>query len=218
VIPPGRQALAEGLGTALLTACVIGTGLMATGTGADPARALWSNAAATAALLVVLITVLAPVSGAAFNPALTLLLDRRPMPLRSTLILAQVAGALAGMVLAHAMFDLDLIQIGTTPRTGPAQWLAEAVAAAGLILTVAGGQRTAPQAAPLRVGLYVLAAYWFTASTSFANPALTLARGLTDSFAGIRPADVPAFLIAQLTGALAGAALARALWPQPSQS
>ena len=210
-----RSLAAEALGTMLLVAAVVGSGIMADRLTDDPALALLGNALPTGAILVVLITVLGPVSGAHMNPAVTLVFAlRREMPARTALAYgaAQVAGGIAGTVLAHAMFGLAPVDPSGTARTGADQWLAEGVAAFGLLLTIVGGLRAAPAAVPWLVGLYITAAYWFTASTSFANPAVTIARALTDTFAGIRPADVPAFVAAQVAGALAGAALGRWLF------
>ena len=206
-MPLLRKLLAECLGTALLLAAVVGSGIMGVMLSAgNVGISLLANAAATAAALYVLIVLLAPVSGAHFNPAVTLVLWlRRELRAREALayVLVQVAGAIAGVLLAHAMFGLALIQPGTHVRTGFAQWLSEAVAAFGLLLTILLGGRHRPGAVPALVACYIFAAYWFTASTSFANPAVTLARSLTQSFAGIRPADVTGFVFAQLVGALA---------------
>lgn len=202
-----RRALAaEALGTALLLAVVVGSGIMAERLTQDVALALLANALATGAGLFVLITLFAPVSGAEFNPAVTLmnwaqgLHKPQDVALR---IACQVMGAVAGVWLAHAMFGAPLLQLGGTTRSGGAQWLAEGVATAGLMLAILGARG---QGAVV-VASYIVAAYWFTASTSFANPAVTLARGLTDSFAGIRPEDVPGFILAQLAGAGVGAGL-----------
>ena len=205
--------LAEFIGTAFLLAAVVGSGIMgaALADGND-AVALLANAAATAALLYVLIELFAPVSGAHFNPAVTLALAlRRGVGAREAALylVAQLAGAFAGVLLAHAMFDLPLVQAGVQARTGPAQWLSEAVATFGLLLTILLGIERRPAAVPALVAAYIFAAYWFTASTSFANPAVTLARSLTTSFPGIRPADVAAFVAAQGAGAIGGWAVAR---------
>ncbi|HVF35536.1 MAG TPA: MIP/aquaporin family protein [Candidatus Saccharimonadia bacterium] len=199
-----RRFLAEALGTALLLAIVVGSGIMGERlAGGNAAIALLANAIATGAGLYVLITLFAPISGAHFNPIVTLAFaSRREMPWSEAgaYVAAQVAGAIAGVVLAHAMFDLPLLDVGTKVRSGGAQWLSEIVASAGLLLTILLGVRHRPVAVPALVGAYITAAYWFTASTSFANPAVTLARGLTTTFAGIRLADVGGFVVAQLVG------------------
>lgn len=206
-----RPVIAEALGTLLLVSTVVGSGIMAARLTADMALALLGNTVATGAILVVLIGVLGPVSGAHFNPAVSLVMAiRRDLGWMPALayMAAQVAGGLAGTVLAHLMFDLPMLQASASVRTGAGQWLAEAVATFGLVAVILGGLRARPTAMPALVGLYIAAAYWFTASTSFANPAVTLARMLSDSFAGIRPTDVPAFILAQLAGALLALALA----------
>ncbi|MEI7037810.1 aquaporin [Fulvimonas yonginensis] len=223
-MPLSRKLLAEFIGTALLLAAVVGSGIM--GAALSPqntAVALLANAAATAAALYVLIALFGPLSGAHFNPAVTLVAClRRELTARHALAYAvvQIAAAVSGVLLAHAMFDLPLIQSGTHVRTGPAQWLSEAVAAFGLLLTILLGTRQRPAAVPVLVAGYIFAAYWFTASTSFANPAVTLARSLTQSFAGIRPADVSGFVLAQLAGALAAAPVAAVLAeaPEPARA
>ncbi len=213
----GRRLLAEFVGTALLLAAVVGSGIMGVRLAdGNDAVALLANAGATAAALYVLIVLLAPVSGAHFNPAVTLALRLRgELGTREALAYAavQVAGAIAGVLLAHAMFELPLLQPGVRVRTGGAQWLSEAVATAGLVATILLGQRHRPQAIPALVAAWIFAAYWFTASTSFANPAVTLARALTRSFAGIRPEDVAAFVVAQCAGAAIGLGLCRLLLP-----
>ena len=211
-MPPDlpRRFAAEALGTGLLVATVVGSGIMADTLTADDALALLANTVATGAILVVLITVLGPLSGAHFNPAVSLVFAlRRELPARDfgAYILAQVAGGIAGALLAHAMFALPLLQASTTARTGGAQWLSEGVATFGLVAVILAGLRFERPAVPWLVGLYITAAYWFTASTSFANPAVALARSLTDTFAGIRPLDLPGFVLAQLAGALAALAL-----------
>ena len=210
-----QRIAAEALGTAILVATVVGSGIMADRlAGGNQAVALLGNTIPTGAILVVLITILGPVSGAHLNPAVTLVFAwRREIP-RSEIIpyiFAQCIGGVAGTALAHLMFDLAPLMIGTTARSGPSQWLAEAVATFTLLLTILGGRRHAPQAIPWLVGLVITAAYWFTASTSFANPAVTLARGFTTTFAGISINHVPAFVIAQLVGAALGAAAAALL-------
>ena len=210
-----RILAAEALGTALLTATVIGSGLMASRLTSDSGLMLLANAAATAAALYVLIAVLGPVSGAQFNPAVTLTLGRTggmPPSLVATVVVAQIAGAIAGTGLAHAMYDLPLLQLSVTARTGTGQWIAETVATATLVGVIHLSRAAGRDAAAI-VALWIGAAYWFTASTSFANPAVTLARTLTDSFAGIRPWDAPAFLLAQAAGAILGAWGARLLAP-----
>lgn len=210
-----RALLAEALGTMLLLATVVGSGIMGQALSPDnTAVALLANAAATAGALYVLITILGPISGAHFNPAVTLAmklhggLDTRTA---AAYVLVQCAGAIAGVLLAHAMFDLPLFQPGVRARTGSAQWLSEGVATFGLLLTILLGLRHRAQAIPALVASYIFAAYWFTASTSFANPAVTLARALTQTFAGIRPLDVPAFIGAQLIGAILALLVARIL-------
>jgi glycerol uptake facilitator-like aquaporin len=209
------RLLAEGLGTLLLLATVVGSGIMGVAlSGGNDGIALLANAAATAGVLYVLIALLGPVSGAHFNPAVTL-----AMRMRGELSYAhalaymavQVAGAVIGVLLAHAMFEQALLQPGIRVRSGGAQWLSEGVATCGLLLTILLGLRHRPRAIPALVASYIFAAYWFTASTSFANPAVTLARALTQSFSGIRPADVGGFVLAQLAGALVALVLVRAL-------
>jgi glycerol uptake facilitator-like aquaporin len=201
-----RRLAAEGLGTALLLAAVVGSGVMGEQlAGGNVAMALLANAIATGAALVVLITVFGPISGAHFNPAVTLVMTlRRQLPPRDALAygLVQAIGAVLGVWAAHAMFGLPLWQISQHVRSGPDQWFSEAVAAFGLVAAILGAVRWRPDQVPAIVGLYIVAAYWFTASTSFANPAVTIARSLTDSFAGIAPASAPAFIFAQLLGAL----------------
>jgi glycerol uptake facilitator-like aquaporin len=215
-IPLTRRLLAEGLGTAILVATVIGSGIMAERlAGGNQAIALLGNTIPTGAILVVIITIFAPVSGAHFNPAVTLVFALRGVTSWSEAapyILVQCVGGIAGTIVAHLMFDLAPLAIGTTVRSGPSQWLAEAVATFTLVLAILGGLRFAPTAIPWLVGLTITAAYWFTASTSFANPAVTLARGFTTTFAGIAINHVPAFIIAQLIGAAIAALIAPALF------
>ena len=215
--PLSRRLLAEGLGTALLVATVVGSGIMAERlAGGNQAIALLGNTIPTGAILVVIITILGPVSGAHFNPVVTLVFaTRRTMPWREVIpyIVVQCACGIAGTAIAHLMFDLAPLAIGTTGRSGPAIWLAEAVATFTLVLTILGGVRYAPQAVPWLVGLAITAAYWFTSSTSFANPAVTLARGFTTTFAGIALNHVPAFVIAQIIGGMAATLLATLLFP-----
>lgn len=199
-----RRATAEALGTGLLALAVVGSGIMAQTLTGDTALALLANALATGAMLVVLISILGPISGAHFNPAVSMVTAvQRAMSAGDALVYAaaQVAGGIAGTVLAHAMFGEQLLQLSSHPRTGPGQWLSEGVATFGLVLVILSGARFHKAALPWLVGLYIVAAYWFTASTSFANPALTVARMFTDSFSGISPTDVPAFVVAQLAGA-----------------
>jgi glycerol uptake facilitator-like aquaporin len=220
VQPLARRIVSEALGTGILVATVVGSGIMAERlAGGNLAIALLGNTIPTGAILVVLITILGPVSGAHFNPAVSLVFaTRRELPWLELgpYVLAQCLGGIAGAVLAHLMFDLAPFVIGTQARTGPAQWLAEVVATFALVLTILGGLRYAPSTVPWLVGLVITAAYWFTASTSFANPAVTLARGFTTTFAGIALGDVPGFVIAQLIGAAAAMAVAGILYPAPT--
>ncbi|HWI87539.1 MAG TPA: MIP/aquaporin family protein [Sphingomonas sp.] len=213
-----RRLVAEGLGTALLLAIVIGSGIMGDRlAGGNTAVALLGNTLATGAGLVVLITIFGPLSGAHFNPAVTLLFTlRREIPLTTALayILVQVAGAILGVWAAHLMFAEPVLQLSTKLRDGPAQAFSEGVATFGLIVAILGAIRFRPDATPMIVGLYIVSAYWFTASTSFANPAVTVARSLSDSFAGIAPGSAPAFILAQLAGAALGAALGGWLFQQ----
>jgi glycerol uptake facilitator-like aquaporin len=206
-----RRLAAEAGGTALLVAAVVGSGIMAERlAGGNVAVALLANTIATGAMLAVLIVALGPISGAQFNPAVTLVAAVRREIEASTAafyIAAQIAGGVLGTVLAHAMFDLPLLAASTHVRAGPAQLLSEFVAAFGLVATILATIRFRPAAAPYSVALYVVAGYWFTASTCFANPAVAVARALTDSFAGIRPEDVPGFIAAELAGGLAAAAV-----------
>jgi len=201
----GRRVIAEALGTGLLVCTVVGSGIMAERlAGGNQAVALLGNTIPTGAILVVLITILGPLSGAHFNPAVTIVMaaiGRFPRSEIVTYVMGQCIGVIAGTALAHLMFDLAPLAIGTTSRTGTSQLLAEAVATFSLVLSILGGLRYAPQAIPWLVGLTITAAYWFTASTSFANPAVTIARGLTTTFAGIAINHVPGFIVAQLVGA-----------------
>jgi len=207
----GRRLIAEGLGTALLLAVIVGSGIMAERlAGGNIALALLGNTIATGAGLAVLITIFGPVSGAHFNPLVTAAFALRrdlSWPDAAAYILSQLAGAIAGVWLAHAMFAEPVMQIATKLRPGWPQGLAEAVATFGLMATILGCLRFRAEAAPVTIGLYITAAYWFTASTSFANPAVTLARSLSNSFAGIAPACVPLFILCQVTGAAAAATL-----------
>ena len=205
---PLRQRLfAEFLGTTALLAIIVGSGHMGeTLAGGNMAVALFANSTATGLGLWVLIELLGPISGAHFNPAVTLYFAlRRETPWRTAALYlpVQFAAAILGVWLAHAMFALPVLEVSRHLRDGPAQWLAEFVATAGLLLTIAGGMRFAPLSTPMLVALYITGAYWFTASTSFANPAVTIARSLTDSFAGIAPSSVPGFILAQLAASLA---------------
>ncbi len=214
-----RRLMAEFIGTALLLASVVGSGIMGVAlSDGNDGVALLANAAATAGALYVLIVLFGPISGAHFNPAVTLAMRLRgELGNRDTAayVLVQVVAAILGVLLAHAMFELPLLQPGTRARTGMAQWLSEAVATFGLVLTILLGVRHRPKAVPALVASYIFAAYWFTASTSFANPAVTLARSLTQTFAGIQPGDVAGFVLAQGVGALAGYATA-SLFPPTS--
>jgi glycerol uptake facilitator-like aquaporin len=204
-----RRFVAECMGTALLLAIVVGSGIMGERlAGGNDAVALLGNTLATGAGLVVLIYIFGPVSGAHFNPVVTLAFLMRGEADRHSAMLyvvAQTIGAVLGVWVAHAMFAEPLLQVSTKLREGPAQGLAEFVATFGLIGTIFGTQRSRPEFTPVAVGLYITSAYWFTASTSFANPAVTIARSLSNSFAGIAPASVPLFIIGQLAGAIAGA-------------
>lgn len=202
-----RRLAAEALGTGVLVATVVGSGIMAETLTKDVALALLCNTLPTGAILVVLITVLGPISGAHFNPAVTLVFTgKRELPPQEAVlyVVAQIAGGIAGTMAAHLMFALPLIDFSMKVRTGGAQWFAEAVAAFGLVATILAGIRFQRTAVPWLVGLYITAAYWFTASTSFANPAVAIARSLTNTFAGIRPVDLPGFILAELVGAFAG--------------
>lgn len=216
---PAQRAVSEALGTAFLLATVIGSGIMAQRlSGGNDALALLCNTLPTGAILTVLILIFGPVSGAHFNPAVTLAFALRgelPWPMACMYLAAQVSGAIIGVWAAHLMFELPVWQFSTHVRTGPGQWFAEAVATFGLVLTIFGCVARTPHSVAYAVGLYIMAAYWFTASTSFANPAVTIARSLSDTFAGIAPAGVLAFVLAQLIGAAGAAALARWLWPHP---
>jgi glycerol uptake facilitator-like aquaporin len=218
--PLSKRVCAEALGTALLLAAVVGSGIMAAKlANGNGALALLCNTLPTGAILAVLILTFGPLSGAHFNPAVSLAFALRrqlPWPDTAIYIVAQIIGGILGVWLAHAMFELPLWQFSVTVRSGSGQWLAEAVATFGLILTIFGCLDKAAAAVPYAVGLYITSAYWFTASTSFANPAVTIARSLSDTFAGIAPAGILAFILAQLAGMLAAVWLARWLWPQPS--
>jgi glycerol uptake facilitator-like aquaporin len=213
-----QRIVAEFLGTGFLLAAVVGSGIMAARlAGGDAALALLCNTIATGAILTVLILMLGSISGAHFNPAVSLAAALRgdmAAPATAVYIGAQLTGAIVGVWVAHLMFELPVLQISLTMRAGPGQWLAEAIATFGLLLTILGCSARNPAAIPYAVGLYITSAYWFTASTSFANPAVTIARSLSDTFAGIAPTGVMAFIAAQLIGMLAAVALGRWLWPE----
>lgn len=217
-----RKIVSEAVGTALLLATVVGSGIMAERLSAGSAAiALLANALATGAGLVALILTFGPVSGAHFNPVVTLAeATQGGLPWREVpgYLGAQIGGAFVGVGVADAMFDLPLYFASKHARTGPSQWLSEAIATFGLLAVIWGCARTQKAMVPFAVGGYITAAYWFTASTSFANPAVTLARSATDTFAGIRPIDVPAFVAAQLLGAAAATALFRWLIPHAQET
>lgn len=210
-----RRLIAEGLGTLMLVCTVVGSGIMADKLTDDVALALLGNTIPTGAILVVLITIFGPISGAHFNPAVSLV-----MALRGELRWAELApyvvlqsvGAVLGSMVAHGMFDLSIVQYSTTSRTGGAQWFAEGVATFGLLMTILGAVRFRSESVAVMVGLYITAAYWFTASTSFANPAVTIGRAFTDTFAGIAPVDVSSFILAQIAGALVALVIAGVLF------
>jgi glycerol uptake facilitator-like aquaporin len=207
---PQRLA-AEALGTGLLVATVVGSGIMAESLTKDVAFTLLGNTLPTGAMLVVLITILGPISGAHFNPAVSLVFAlKRDLAVREATfyVVAQVAGGVLGTIAAHMMFALPLLDSSLKVRTGGAQWFAEWVATFGLVLTILAGIRFARAAVPWLVGLYITAAYWFTASTSFANPAVAIARAFTNTFSGFRPIDLPGFIAAELLGALCALAFA----------
>ena len=206
-----RRLVAEALGTAALVATVVGSGIMADRLTDDSALALLGNTLPTGAILVVLISTFGPISGAHFNPAVSLVFALSKDLRASTAmlyVLAQILGGVLGALIAHGMFDLPVFQISDTIRSGTGQWISEIVATFGLIATILAGLRFRKDAIPWLVGLYITAAYWFTASTSFANPAVAIARAFSNTFAGIRPVDVPAFVAAELVGALFAAAFA----------
>ncbi len=208
-----RRLVAEALGTGLLVATVVGSGIMAEKlAGGNLAIALLGNTIPTGAILVVLVTILGPISGAHFNPAVSLVMVMRGALPRSDALAytaAQIIGGCLGTLAAHLMFDLQVFQLSSTARTGVAQWFAEFIAAFGLLVTIIGTLRANTAFVPTAVGLYITAAYWFTASTSFANPAVTIARSLTNTFAGIDPRHVAAFIVAQMAGAIFGAVTMR---------
>jgi glycerol uptake facilitator-like aquaporin len=211
-----RRLFSEWLGTAFLLAAVVGSGIMAQKlSGGNVALALLCNTIPTGAVLVVLILIFGPLSGAHFNPAVTLAFAwRRELPwsIAAAYIAFQIVGAIAGVWAAHLMFELPLWQFSMTQRTGTGQWLAEGVATFGLLLTIFGCAARTPAAIPYAVGLYITSAYWFTASTSFANPAVTIARSLSDTFAGIAPSGVAGFIVAQLAGMAAASVVGNWLW------
>ena len=204
-----RRLFSEALGTALLVATVIGSGIMASMlAGGNDAIALLGNTGATGAILVVLILIFGPISGAHFNPAVTLALTvRRMFPVNETApyILSQIIGGLLGLLVAHFMFELEPYSFSSNVRTGFSQWSAEVVATFGLVATILGCLSFSPTSTPYAVGLFITAGYWFTSSTSFANPAVTIARSFSDTFTGIRPLDVPSFILAELVGAILAA-------------
>lgn len=217
----GRQLVAESLGTMLLLTAVVGSGIMADKLAdGNIALALLCNTIPTGAILVVLVLIFGPISGAHFNPAVTLAFAWRGEVSRTTActyVAAQVAGGVAGVWLAHAMFELSILQLSLTQRVGPGQWLAEAVATFGLLLVIFGCTARNAAATPYAVGLYITSAYWFTASTSFANPAVTVARALSNTFAGIALNGVAGFIMAQLLGAALATALSGWLWNENNQ-
>jgi glycerol uptake facilitator-like aquaporin len=200
-----RKIAAEAIGTALLVAAIVGSGIMAEHlAGGNGALALLANTLSTGAMLIVLVLVFGPVSGAHFNPAVSLVFAiRRELSVGrfAQYVVAQVVGAILGVMCAHAMFEQSILQVSSTARSGPAQWLSEWVATFALVGTILGVSKTRPGVVAYAVGLYISAAYWFTSSTSFANPAVTIARSLSDTFAGIRPIDVPPFVVAEFAGA-----------------
>ncbi|MEM7003539.1 MAG: MIP/aquaporin family protein [Pseudomonadota bacterium] len=213
-----RKLAAEFLGTTFLLATVIGSGIMGESlAGGNTAIALLGNTIPTGAILVVLIMIFGPISGAHFNPAVTVaFLVRREIAVATAaaFVVAQISGGISGVWVAHLMFDMDIFQTSQTARNGAAQGLSEVVATFGLVLVIFGGIRSKPDAVPMLVGLYITAAYWFTASTSFANPAVTTARTLSDTFVGISPTDAPFFIGAQFVGALIAVAAAKVLFSE----
>ncbi|WP_026359532.1 aquaporin [Sphingomonas sp. PR090111-T3T-6A] len=217
-----RAILAEALGSFLLFATVIGSGIMAERlAGGNIAIALLGNTVATGAILFVLITMLAPLSGAHMNPAVTLVMRLRGhirTDAAIAYVVAQIVGGILGVWMAHLMFDVPILQLSDRMRSGPGQWMAEAVATFGLVLTILGTARVRPDSIPASVALYITAAYWFTSSTSFANPAITIARSLSRSFAGIAPVCVPGFIAAQLAGALAAHLVSATIFDRPKEA
>ena len=216
-----RRVFSEWLGTAFLLAAIVGSGIMAERlSGGNAALALLCNTLPTGAILVVLILVFEPLSGAHFNPAVSLAFALRrelPWPVAAEYVAAQIVGAVVGVWAAHVMFELPVWQFSITPRVGIGQWVTEAIATFGLLLTIFGCATRTPTAVPYAVGLYITAAYWFTASTSFANPAVTIARSLTDTFAGIAPSGVTAFIAAQIVGAAFATVVGGWLWAPASR-
>jgi glycerol uptake facilitator-like aquaporin len=216
-----RRIFAEWLGTAFLLAAVVGSGIMAERlAGGNAALALLCNTLPTGAILVVLILIFGPISGAQFNPAVSFAFALRrelPWSIAAAYAAAQIIGAVAGVWAAHLMFELPMLQLSITSRAGSGQWFAEAVATFGLLLTIFGCAARTPAAIPYAVGLYITSAYWFTASTSFANPAVTIARSLSDTFAGIAPSGVIAFIAAQLTGTAVAVMMGKWLWVSDSR-
>lgn len=214
-----RRLTAEGIGTAFLLAAIVGSGIMAEQlSGGNQALALLCNAVATGAILAVLITVLAPISGAHLNPAISLAFWLRreiTLSVAALYVGMQIAGAILGTWIAHLMFAQEVWQIAATERATPQLWLSEAVATFGLVFVIFGAARSRPDTVPALVGLYIASAYWFTASTSFANPAVTLARALTDTFTGIAPGGVTAFIAAQIAGVLIAVPLSAWLFDRP---
>ncbi|MBO6892808.1 MAG: aquaporin family protein [Roseibium sp.] len=205
-----RRLVAEALGTAMLVGTVVGSGIMADRLSDDVAVSLLGNTIPTGAILVVLITILGPISGAHFNPAVTFvfwLREELGLALAGAYMASQILGGICGSLIAHVMFELPVWQASTTVRTGSAQWVAEVVATFGLLASILAGIRFREAAVPWLVGLYITAAYWFTASTSFANPAVAISRAFTDTFAGIRPIDLPGFILAEFIGAALALAL-----------
>ena len=216
-----RRLAAEALGTGLLVTAVVGSGIMADALTDDSALTLLGNTLATGAILVVLITIFGPISGAHFNPAVSLVFALKHHLSRHDLgcyIAAQIAGGILGIVAAHLMFGLPVIEVSLKVRTGGPQWFSEWVATFGLVGIILAGLRFDEKAIPWLTGLYITAAYWFTASTSFANPAVALARSLTNTFSGIRPLDLPGFVLAEFLGALCALALMNRLLRQPSSA
>ena len=216
-----RRLAAEMLGTAFLVATVVGSGIMAETLTKDVALELMGNTIPTGAMLVVLITILGPISGAHFNPAVSFVfaLKRELAPWDAALyVAAQIIGGVGGTFAAHLMFALPIVETSLKARTGVSQWLAEWVATFGLVITILAGIRFARASVAWLVGLYITAAYWFTASTSFANPAVAIARSLTNTFSGIRPIDLPGFIVAQLLGAICAMAFAAWLLHQPQEA
>jgi glycerol uptake facilitator-like aquaporin len=214
-----RRLAAEALGTFFLVATIVGSGIMAQSLTPDTALALLANTIATGAMLVVLVTILGPLSGAHFNPAVSLVFAiKRALPAREAALYtaAQIIGGVAGTVTAHLMFALPVIAISLKIRNGEAQCFSEFIATFGLVSTILAGIRFAPKAVPWLVGLYITSAYWFTASTSFANPAVAIARSLTNSFSGIRPVDLPGFIAAEIFGALTALAVMQWLLAAPA--